>query len=55
MGLESEVLHGLADPTVPFLDDANHSFEIVIISETADRVIGGGWRWPLASWARRPI
>lgn len=23
------------------------TFEIVIISETADRVIGGGWRWPL--------
>src|SRR5258708_4270002 len=31
MGLESEVLHSLADPTVPFFDDANHSFEIVII------------------------
>jgi putative hydroxymethylpyrimidine transporter CytX len=23
------------------------TFEIVIISETADRVIGGGWRWPI--------
>ncbi len=23
------------------------TFEIVIISETADRVIGGGWRWPV--------
>jgi purine-cytosine permease-like protein len=23
------------------------TFEIVIIAETADRVIGGGWRWPI--------